>query len=452
MDDNLSEEPVSVQTNVAEQEAAEDQADSFNEDDDNVLSGNRKSTESKSLDDQQGVSDQLEVFRQQWHNELQQQLNPRSRGQSPRENQNETAHAKSNQNSNLENEASAYFMQGMQAEDDGLLTEAIYYYRKALQLVPDIESRIGLMFTKVPRERARQDSESSVELKESEDLLTQFEKLRVKEKVLCVPEYEQRMVHIASLPVELIIYILQWVVSNDLDLKSLEMFSLVCRGFYTCARDERIWKKACEKVWGVNLGNCKKFGSWRRMMIERPHLLFDGCYISKVTYIRQGEQSMDSFYRPFHLVEYFRYVRFFPDGHVLMLVSPEDPLQSLPKLKLRNSKAQGMLKGVYKLTDHKVACVLKRVKTETMAHRYKRHRQAVNQNELEMTYTVDFDLMPSGRRPNAQLVWCSYAVSSVQKSTGEEIISNFELNKRTFPPLIFSRVKSYSALSNEPLL
>ena len=39
-----------------------------------------------------------------------------------------------------------------------------------------------------------------------------------------------------------------------------------------------------------------------------------GVYISRTTYIRQGEQSLDTFYSPWHLVEYYRYIRFFPDG------------------------------------------------------------------------------------------------------------------------------------------
>lgn len=39
-----------------------------------------------------------------------------------------------------------------------------------------------------------------------------------------------------------------------------------------------------------------------------------GCYISKLSYVRPGEKSLDGYYRPFHMVEYYRYVRFFPDG------------------------------------------------------------------------------------------------------------------------------------------
>lgn len=31
-------------------------------------------------------------------------------------------------------------------------------------------------------------------------------------------------------------YIFRWVVSSELDLRALEQLSLVCRGFYICAR------------------------------------------------------------------------------------------------------------------------------------------------------------------------------------------------------------------------
>lgn len=46
------------------------------------------------------------------------------------------------------------------------------------------------------------------------------------------------------------------------------------------------------------------------MFIERARLHFNGCYISKTTYIRHGENSFqDQFYRPWHIVEYYRYLR-----------------------------------------------------------------------------------------------------------------------------------------------
>ena len=39
-----------------------------------------------------------------------------------------------------------------------------------------------------------------------------------------------------------------------------------------------------------------------------------GCYISKMSYLRQGEISLDNFYKPWHEIIYYRYLRFFSDG------------------------------------------------------------------------------------------------------------------------------------------
>lgn len=61
-----------------------------------------------------------------------------------------------------------------------------------------------------------------------------------------------------------------------------------------------------------------------------------GVYISKATYARAGEQSLDNFYRPWHLVEYYRYLRFFSNGTVLFLTTPNEPLITVSKLKSRS--------------------------------------------------------------------------------------------------------------------
>ncbi|KAK3775552.1 hypothetical protein RRG08_048188 [Elysia crispata] len=453
VDAEVDDEPDDVILNeedeVTEEEQEQEKKSHVGSSDDSTPSSSGRASNSS--------ADQLEAFRQQWQIELQQRLE--STEQSPRNINHHGSNVVTSQNNaalSVEDTAKAFFIQGMEAEDDGMLNEAIYFYRKALQLVPDIESKLGNLFQHSPRDRARQDSESSVEGIEPEGMVIDgLDKLKLSKDGLCQMEYEQRMTHISCLPVELIIYILHWVVSNDLDLRSLDMFAMVCKGFYMCARDERVWKKACLKVWGLNLGSCKKYGSsWRRMMIDRPHLLFDGCYISKVTYVRPGEQSLDSFYRPFHLVEYFRYIRFFPNGQVLMLVSPEDPLQSLPKLKNCNSRAPGILRGGYRMADSKVTCLLKRVHTESQVnqYRYKRQqRQANNQTEMESCYVVECDILSSGRRAHAQLVWKSYSIQNISKLTGEQVHTQFDLTRRTFPPLIFSRVKSYTLSSSEPL-
>lgn len=53
--------------------------------------------------------------------------------------------------------------------------------------------------------------------------------------------------HISDLPVEILFYILKWVVSSDLDLRSLDTCSAVSKGFYVCAKDPDIWRLACAR-------------------------------------------------------------------------------------------------------------------------------------------------------------------------------------------------------------
>lgn len=38
------------------------------------------------------------------------------------------------------------------------------------------------------------------------------------------------------------------------------------------------------------------------------HIIFPGVYISKTAYMRQGEKSLDGFYRAWHQVEYYRWM------------------------------------------------------------------------------------------------------------------------------------------------
>lgn len=79
------------------------------------------------------------------------------------------------------------------------------------------------------------------------DLYTRFQRKIYKKNVVCEPEYEQKSTHISSLPIEIILYILRWVVTSDLDLRSLEHCSTVCRGFYICGRDSEIWRLVCAR-------------------------------------------------------------------------------------------------------------------------------------------------------------------------------------------------------------
>lgn len=51
------------------------------------------------------------------------------------------------------------------------------------------------------------------------------------------------------------------------------------------------------------------------MLLDRPHLRHDGVYVSRNTYIKQGIKEW-TVQNPVHLVCYFRYYLFRPDGRM----------------------------------------------------------------------------------------------------------------------------------------
>ena len=138
---------------------------------------------------------------------------------------------------------------------------------------------------------------------------------------------------------ELVLFILKWVVSTELDLKSLENFSQVCRGFFLASRASDIWRLVCVQTWGLTGLPMEEpgLGGWRTLFLSRPRVNFDGCYISRVSYLREGERGFQDheFYKSWHMVHYYRIMRFFPGGRALMVTTAEEPAVAV---KLLNSR------------------------------------------------------------------------------------------------------------------
>ncbi|GAB5571618.1 F-box only protein 9 isoform X1 [Prionailurus iriomotensis] len=414
-----------------------------------------------------------------------------------------------------EEKARELFLKAVEEEQNGALYEAIKFYRRAMQLVPDIEFKIT--YTRSPDGDGVGNSymEDNDDDSKMADLLSCFQQqLTFQESVLklCQPELESNQTHISVLPMEVLMYIFRWVVSSDLDLRSLEQLSQVCRGFYICARDPEIWRLACLKVWGRSCVKLVPYTSWREMFLERPRVRFDGVYISKTTYIRQGEQSLDGFYRAWHQVEYYRYIRFFPDGHMMMLTTPEEPQSIVPRLRTRNTRTDAILLGHYRLsqdTDNqtKVFAVITKKKEELGNHLtintdtsvvspYQKqirvfmwgyscvpvanrgstnssgyiilvmlHTSSAfkNQNnnckprnwpkgdKLRVDQEAELSPVPLGVGTGAATVEVKVELlKQTVRSTGETAVTAFEIDKM-YTPLFFARVRSYTAFSERPL-
>jgi len=439
---------------------------------DNITKDNIKEEDTAMEDVADGVvaQDDLASFREQWKKEL-----GNKPGNSSEKNQRRELFEddEEDQEDDIHVKARQFFLQGVKYEESGKLYEAIRFYKKAEKLVPNIEYQTfnytGKNFkAKADNEQpagkdgngnlAPQTQSSSVDKEDDDDvsnLTLKFARMmETSDDVLIKPEYETNMTHIGSLPSEVINLILKWVISADLDFQSLETCSEVCRGFYLAARDEEIWRLICLKIWGPAVASSKYFPTWREMFLSKPRVHYSGCYISKISYIRAGEkgfQDQDT-YKPWHVVEYFRFLRFFPGGQVVMVTSADDEAIVAKQL---NSKSgaifQGAMFGDYKIVDNVLVCVLhrpKEKKKKTVKYRKKRRDEMDYYEVPEQDLHLEFYITGEAFR---LLHWKDYNVVSKYKN-GQEKIDQFDLrDQRNYPMMKFKIVASYHFESNSPL-
>ncbi|KAJ0177629.1 hypothetical protein K1T71_006502 [Dendrolimus kikuchii] len=404
------------------------------------------------------TEDELSAFRQQWQRELESTPTPQREQTFQQEEPMEPL--------SDEDKAKQLFLRGVELERGGKLYEAIQHYKRAMQIVPDIETRLyesSDLRADTPEGASEAEEEPRTDdlhpsddedAVEGEDLLARLQRIMAKKGYLCEPEVPTKSAHMSWLPYEVIMVILRWVVSAELDAGSLERVAAVCRGLYVAAREPDIWRSLCVRTWGIECGTPRAngFSSWRAMFVARPRLRLHGCYISKTTYLRHGENSFqDQFYRPWYLIDYYRYLRFFPEGLVLMWTTAEEPVSSVAALKYRATKpGLGIMSGHYRLMGDKVVIVIKKCNSEKKQAQASNTRFRARHKQVEhheQTFHMELELRTVRSRRNFQLVWRRYAVC-----TRRDQWTTFELNNSKFPPFVFSRVRTYTAEAHAPLL
>lgn len=363
---------------------------------------------------------------------------------------------------NNEDKAKYLFNKGVLLEQQNRHYEAIKFYRMALQIDADIEYKACNV--DVPKRKDQKSTEidtKNVENGTKKDdpdkektLYEQFRDLILLENSLCMRNFPQSTTHISDIPIEVLIVILKWVISDQLDMRSLENFSLVCKGFYVCSNDPELWKLICSKIWGRGILLDPKYISWQDMHKKRPRLNFDGAYISKTSYVRSGEQGLDNLYKPWHLVEYYRYLRFFTDKTVIFLTCADEPKNIVTKLNIpKNSGDQNILKGQWNLSG---SSIFINIKTKTLSNKpgkYSRKNQGSSKEVIdkEQYFKIELEINSESRSKNNQLKWLSYELDILYKNLSKKVHSKLDLNKVDFPLFYFSRVKSYSKITDLPL-
>ncbi|CAH1729349.1 unnamed protein product [Chironomus riparius] len=361
------------------------------------------------MEESGSAEDDLKNFRNQWQREIEE-------SQQRDESSNETR----------EKMARKLFLEGIELERARKYFEAVKLYRRAVQLEPNIEYKVYQATLAENEQKAAYSKNIASSSKGStentqienddddlEDLIDSFQKeLSLENKPICESSYLPGTLrtgkHISALPVEVLLLILKYVVSNDLDMKSLERFGRVCKGFFLLSRDPEIWKLACYKVWKNNVSPATESLTWRDIYINRCRVLFDGCYICKINYQRLGENSFqDQFYRPVQIVEYFRLIRFFADGTLFMMTSADELQNSVNRLKNPKIAIQSreILKGNYHYQDNHVLIVIKKTPSNG-TQKYKRKNV---ENDSCLTFFMELEIGDSPRRNFAKLSWKNYS-------------------------------------------
>eukprot|EP00898_Chlorokybus_atmophyticus_P004879 jgi/Chlat1/5392/Chrsp35S05305 len=133
--------------------------------------------------------------------------------------------------------------------------------------------------------------------------------------------------------------------------------SVVCKRWRYAAQHPMMWRAACMSAWGGFEGEqacvraCRRFygGSWRRMFMEKPRLRTDGVYASRNTYIKVGACEW-AVHNPVHLVCYFRYLRFKPDGMLLYRTTAEKVAVAARQMGAKDEHDPNLLKGRYNIS------------------------------------------------------------------------------------------------------
>ncbi|KAI9059943.1 hypothetical protein FKP32DRAFT_1578870 [Trametes sanguinea] len=151
-------------------------------------------------------------------------------------------------------------------------------------------------------------------------------------------ENEQEGVPINLLPDEVLIMVLQM-----LEHTAIERFARASRKARVISLDASIWRRMVYRVLQPpQIADEAEFDAlvlkymtdYRRIYIEQPRVRYDGVYIAVCHYIRNG-MGENAWVNYSHLITYYRYLRFLPDGQVLSLLANEElsPQQIIPLLK-----------------------------------------------------------------------------------------------------------------------
>ncbi|SNX86541.1 related to F-box protein pof7 [Melanopsichium pennsylvanicum] len=148
------------------------------------------------------------------------------------------------------------------------------------------------------------------------------------------------------------------IVLGGADWQSLEILGRTCWKFRLLTKSPSLWREIVHETYYPPILDPslttstlyeRHHSDWRTAFINQPRVRLNGCYIAACHYARPG-LSEDAWVRVIHVVEFYRSIRFLPDGTALSLLTTDTPNETVRKLE-PGLKAKGFSKGRWELFE-----------------------------------------------------------------------------------------------------
>jgi len=100
-----------------------------------------------------------------------------------------------------------------------------------------------------------------------------------------------------------------------------------------------LWGENFPQAYSDSKDYVESFKSWRTMWLKRPRVRFNGVYVSKVSYFKQGAPSL-TMCVSFHRVTFYRYIRFYEDFSVCCVTTAKKPKEIITEIHKQNEEAR----------------------------------------------------------------------------------------------------------------
>ncbi|KAL6234163.1 hypothetical protein BDW75DRAFT_213147, partial [Aspergillus navahoensis] len=277
-----------------------------------------------------------------------------------------------------------HFERAVEREAEGNLGDSLQHYRKAYRLDAAVDKKyrnkhFASAWKKTTQAAALSEPAKTAPAEQppivsTSELINSFASAPILPADPIIEGDPRPPCPIAHVPSEVIVEILGHVALAD--PAAFARMALVCKRFaYHFAHEQHIWKRLCqESKFGFKSmhysfacdihGNPEHtlapqtrytpfptntpvqlpspLSSWSEVFHTFPRIRFTGIYISTVNYTRAGAASAYSnisWNSPIHIVTYYRYLRFYPDGTVIYILTTVEPVDLVPHISKANVTA-----------------------------------------------------------------------------------------------------------------